>query len=133
MEQMTGIEPAFSVWKTDVLTVGLHLQMVEMTGLEPATSCSQSRCAPSCATSRNWWFLWDLNPRPSGYEPDALPYCAKEPYIVETALHTQFPLKGVAGIAGFEPASESVTSLVGVKDRCLTAWRYPCIGGNQKR
>lgn len=27
----------------------------------------------------------------------------------------------MAGIAGFEPAN------VGVKDRCLTAWRYPII------
>ena len=28
--------------------------MVGKTGLEPATPCSQSRCATTCATSRNW-------------------------------------------------------------------------------
>lgn len=30
---------------------------------------------------------------------------------------------GLAGMAGFEPADD------GVKGRCLTAWRHPCIGG----
>ena len=38
-------------------------------------------------------------------------------------FNTSHPLLGLkmAGVAGFEPAN------VGVKDRCLTAWRYPNI------
>ena len=41
-----------------------------------------------------------------------------ETYFVEkTALRRFF----LAGVAGFGPANN------GVKDRCLTAWRYPCL------
>lgn len=29
----------------------------------------------------------------------------------------------MAGVEGFEPAND------GVRDRCLTAWRYPCVHG----
>lgn len=35
LEQVMGIEPMFSAWKADTLTIVLHLQMVGLLGLEP--------------------------------------------------------------------------------------------------
>ena len=37
------------------------------------------------------------------------------------AHYKLYILSGLAGMAGFEPAAD------GVKGRCLTAWRHPCI------
>ena len=45
LERVTGIEPASSAWKAEVLPMNYTRKMVGMTGFEPATSCSQSRRA----------------------------------------------------------------------------------------
>lgn len=45
MERATGIEPASSAWKAEVLPLNYARDMVGTTGFEPATSCSQSRRA----------------------------------------------------------------------------------------
>src|SRR5262245_54805532 len=34
------------------------------------------RSGPLHVRCSRWWRGWDLNPRPSGYEPDELPYCS---------------------------------------------------------
>ena len=45
MERATGIEPASSAWKAEVLPMNYARTMVGTTGFEPATSCSQSKRA----------------------------------------------------------------------------------------
>ncbi len=49
MERVTGIGPALPAWKAGVLplnhTRDQAKKMVGTTGFEPATTCSQSRCA----------------------------------------------------------------------------------------
>ena len=58
--------------------------MVGAKGFEPSTSCSQSRCATRlrhapkknprrCGAGKLWGERWDLNPRPPGPQPGALP------------------------------------------------------------
>ena len=58
--------------------------LVGATGFEPATPCSQSRCATRlrhapkknprhCGAGKLWGERWDLNPRPPGPQPGALP------------------------------------------------------------
>tara|TARA_B100000287_G_scaffold400220_1_gene419235 strand:+ start:509 stop:745 length:237 start_codon:yes stop_codon:yes gene_type:complete len=36
------------------------------------TRCSEKLLCKSFSLLKKWWALWDLNPRPTGYEPDAL-------------------------------------------------------------
>lgn len=36
LEQVMGIEPTFSAWKADVLTIVRHLQMGGSEGVEPS-------------------------------------------------------------------------------------------------
>ena len=45
MERVTGVEPASSAWKAEVLPLNHTRVLVGATGFEPATLCSQSRCA----------------------------------------------------------------------------------------
>ena len=45
MERATGIEPASSAWKAEVLPLNHTRVLGGATGVEPATLCSQSRCA----------------------------------------------------------------------------------------
>ena len=55
MERVPGIEPGYPAWKAGVLPLNytrIMFKMVGVTGLEPATSCSQSTRAPICATPR---------------------------------------------------------------------------------
>ena len=57
MERMAGIEPALSAWKAEALPLCnirtlFFLKMVGVTGIEPATSWSQTTHAPICATPR---------------------------------------------------------------------------------
>lgn len=60
------------------------IYMVGAKGFEPSTSCSQSRCATRlrhapkknprrCGAGKLWGERWDLNPRPPGPQPGALP------------------------------------------------------------
>ena len=61
MEQVVGIEPTLPAWKAGVLPIydtcmlkiNLLRLMVGVTGIEPATSTSQTSRAPSCATPRS--------------------------------------------------------------------------------
>ena len=60
MERVVGIEPTFPAWKAGVLPIYdtriliefLKVILVGVTGIEPATSWSQTTRAPSCATPR---------------------------------------------------------------------------------
>ena len=60
MEQVVGIEPTLPAWKagvlpiydTCILKINHSRLMVGVTGIEPATSTSQTSRAPSCATPR---------------------------------------------------------------------------------
>lgn len=45
LERVTGVEPASSAWKAEVLPLNHTRVVVGATGFEPATLCSQSRCA----------------------------------------------------------------------------------------
>ena len=65
--------------------------MVGAKGFEPSTSCSQSRCATRlrhapkknprrCGAGKLWGERWDLNPRPPGPQPGALPTELLPPY-----------------------------------------------------
>lgn len=60
------------------------IYMVGAKGFEPSTPCSQSRCATRlrhapkknprrCGAGKLWGERWDLNPRPPGPQPGALP------------------------------------------------------------
>ena len=66
MEQVVGIEPTFPAWKAGVLPIYdtcIYLfEVVGVTGIEPATSWSQTTRAPICATPRKWCVLRDSNP-----------------------------------------------------------------------
>ena len=68
MEQVVGIEPTFPAWKAGVLpiydTCILNFKVVGVTGIEPATSWSQTTRAPNCATPRKMV-------RFKGFEPPA--------------------------------------------------------------
>jgi hypothetical protein len=76
MKRVVGIEPTFLAWKARVLPIydtrklsfqrNINYLMVGVTGIEPATSSSQTTRAPSCATPRfEWCVLRDSNPRPT--------------------------------------------------------------------
>ena len=65
--------------------IGKNHIMVEPKGLEPSTSCLQSRCSsqlsydplvnsPSCSglTNQHWWAYLDLNQGPRPYQGRAL-------------------------------------------------------------
>ena len=56
MERVLGIEPRYSAWKADILPLNYtriyFILMVGVTGIEPATSWSQTTRAPICATPR---------------------------------------------------------------------------------
>ena len=52
MEQVVGIEPTLPAWKAGVLPIYDTRIMVGVTGLEPATSWSQTMRATICATPR---------------------------------------------------------------------------------
>ena len=61
-----------------------------------------------------WLRERDLNPRPSGYEPDELPDCSIPRPIEKADQRSE-----VDGVEGFEPPNDWT------KTSCLTAWRYP--------
>ena len=59
MERVVGIEPTFPAWKAGVLPIYdtrifylVFTKLVGVTGIEPATSWSQTTRAPICATPR---------------------------------------------------------------------------------
>ena len=64
MERVVGIEPTFPAWKAGVLPIYdtrifflsfnqiKSVELVGVTGIEPATSWSQTTRAPICATPR---------------------------------------------------------------------------------
>ena len=63
-------------------------EMVEMTGVEPATLCVQGRCSPNWATpprciflSYKWWAWMELNHRPLPYQSSALTNWATSPKV----------------------------------------------------
>ena len=69
LSEKRGSNPQPSAWKADTLPLELFSQLfVGMTGLEPATSCSQSTHTTNCTTSR--YNLLELNPGLYVY-PDA--------------------------------------------------------------
>ena len=47
-----GIEPTFPAWKAGVLPIYDTCKVIGVTGIEPATSWSQTTRAPICATPR---------------------------------------------------------------------------------
>ena len=57
-----GIEPTTSAWKAEVLPLN-YTRMVGVAGFEPATPCSQGRCATKLRYTPNtkgiipYWFL----------------------------------------------------------------------------
>ena len=89
MERVVGIEPTFPAWKAGVLPIYdtrtfeilnllfnqlnilillefLLVKLVGVTGIEPATSWSQTTRAPICATPRHiWCVLRDSNSWPT--------------------------------------------------------------------
>ena len=52
MERVPGIEPGYPAWKAGVLPLNYTRILVGVTGIEPATSWSQTTRAPICATPR---------------------------------------------------------------------------------
>ena len=85
MAEVEGFEPPrdfhpLSVFKTDPFSrtwVNLRNIMVELSGIEPLTSCLQSRRSPSWAKAPlQWSGRQDSNLRPPGPKPGALPSCA---------------------------------------------------------
>ena len=78
-ELVAGIEPATSVWKTEVLPLNYtSMVLVWIVGFEPTTSCSQSRRATKLRHIQMWnrcisSLGWDSNPLPPHYKCGALP------------------------------------------------------------
>ena len=61
--------------------VFLHVIVVDPTGLEPVTNRLWAGSSNQLSYgSRNWWLRRGSNPRPSGYEPDALANWATKPF-----------------------------------------------------
>ena len=69
---------------TCITTGNRLIYLVGAKGFEPSTPCSQSRCATRlrhapkknprrCGAGKLWGERWDLNPRPPGPQPGALP------------------------------------------------------------
>ena len=55
--------------------------MARPKGLEPLTPALEGRCSIQLSYERTWSGWQDLNPRPSGPKPDALPNCATPRYL----------------------------------------------------
>ena len=64
----------------------------------------------------DWLRERDLNPRPSGYEPDELPDCSIPRPLKRRYLNPKIQMDGVEGL---EPPNDWT------KTSCLTTWRYP--------
>ena len=60
--------------------------VVGVAGLEPATSCPQSRSATAALYPEIWWAMSGSNQRPSSYELGALTNCANGPYFVSVCM-----------------------------------------------
>ena len=45
MEQVKGIEPSSSDWKSDIIAIILHLRLARSIGLEPITDALEGRCS----------------------------------------------------------------------------------------
>ena len=63
-------------------------QMVGVAGLEPATSCPQSRRATAALYPEIWWAMLGSNQRPVRYERTALTICANGPCHVNLCMIT---------------------------------------------
>ncbi len=68
MERVPGIEPGYPAWKAGVLPLNYTRIMVGVTGIEPATSWSQTTRAPICATPRSVVYLKGFEPLTHGLE-----------------------------------------------------------------
>ena len=64
-----------------LVCVQCEWEVVELCGIEPQTSCVQSRRSPSWANSPWWWAYQDLNLRPHDYQSSALASWAIGPYL----------------------------------------------------
>ena len=68
MERVVGIEPTFPAWKAGVLPIYDTCKVIGVTGIEPATSWSQTTRAPICATPRSVVYLKGFEPLTHGLE-----------------------------------------------------------------
>ena len=77
--------PPPKLYKIKSLIQGLNCNLVEHSGIEPLTSCVQSRRSPSWANAPSnyklWWAWMDLNQRPHPYQGCALTTWATGPII----------------------------------------------------
>ena len=62
--------------------------VVGVAGLEPATSCPQSRSATAALYPEIWWAMLGSNQRPVRYERTALTICANGPCHVNLRMMT---------------------------------------------
>ncbi len=77
----------FRVW-TERSNQLSYSAMVERKGVEPSTSCVQGRRSSqvSYPPKNKWWRRQDLNLRPLGPKPSALPSWATSPYIIKLRI-----------------------------------------------